>query len=42
MTSKTEDYGLVRNIAGQCPDCAGLLAYQEGCFVCPNCGYTKC
>ena len=41
MTSKTEDYGLVRNIAGQCPDCAGLLAYQEGCFVCPNCGYTK-
>jgi ribonucleoside-diphosphate reductase alpha chain len=42
MSSKTEDYGLVRNIAGQCPDCAGLLAYQEGCFVCPNCGYTKC
>jgi ribonucleoside-diphosphate reductase alpha chain len=42
MPSKTEDYGLVRNIAGQCPDCAGLLAYQEGCFVCPNCGYTKC
>jgi ribonucleoside-diphosphate reductase alpha chain len=42
MTSNTEDYGLVRNIAGQCPDCGGLLAYQEGCFVCPNCGYTKC
>jgi ribonucleoside-diphosphate reductase alpha chain len=42
MTSKTEDFGLVRNIAGQCPDCGGLLAYQEGCFVCPACGYTKC
>jgi ribonucleoside-diphosphate reductase alpha chain len=40
--AKTEDFGLVRNIAGQCPDCGGLLAYQEGCFVCPNCGYTKC
>ena len=39
---KPEDYGLARNIAGQCPDCAGLLSYQEGCFVCPNCGYTKC
>jgi len=39
---KPEDYGLVRNIAGQCPDCGGLLAYQEGCFVCPGCGYTKC
>jgi len=42
VSSKSEDYGLVRNIAGQCPDCGGLLAYQEGCFVCPNCGYTKC
>jgi ribonucleoside-diphosphate reductase alpha chain len=42
MSSKTEDFGLVRNIAGQCPDCGGLLAYQEGCFVCPACGYTKC
>ncbi len=39
---KSEDYGLARNIAGQCPDCGGLLAYQEGCFVCPGCGYTKC
>jgi ribonucleoside-diphosphate reductase alpha chain len=42
ITAKTEDYGLVRNIAGQCPDCGGLLAYQEGCYVCPSCGYTKC
>jgi len=40
--SKPEDYGLARNIAGQCPDCGGLLAYQEGCFICPSCGYTKC
>ena len=42
VIEKTEDFGLVRNIAGQCPDCGGLLAYQEGCFVCPACGYTKC
>ena len=41
-TAKPGDYGLARNIAGQCPDCGGLLAYQEGCFVCPSCGYTKC
>ena len=40
--SNPEDYGLAKNIAGQCPDCGGLLAYQEGCFVCPACGYTKC
>jgi ribonucleoside-diphosphate reductase alpha chain len=28
--------------AGQCPDCSNLLVYQEGCHICPNCGYTKC
>ena len=37
-----QDYGLIRNIAGQCSDCGGLLAYEEGCFKCPACGYTKC
>jgi len=39
---KLPDYGLAKNIAGQCPDCGGLLVYQEGCFICPACGYTKC
>ncbi|HEX74816.1 MAG TPA: vitamin B12-dependent ribonucleotide reductase [Dehalococcoidia bacterium] len=33
---------IARNIAGQCPDCGNLLVYQEGCFICPTCGYTKC
>jgi ribonucleoside-diphosphate reductase alpha chain len=37
-----QDYGLAKNIAGQCPDCGSLLVYQEGCFNCPGCGYTKC
>jgi ribonucleoside-diphosphate reductase alpha chain len=37
-----QDYGLVKNVAGQCPDCGCLLVYQEGCFICPGCGYTKC
>jgi len=39
---KLEDYGLAKNIAGQCPDCSSTLVYQEGCFICPACGYTKC
>ncbi len=39
---KLEDYGLAKNLAGQCPDCGSLLVYQEGCFICPACGYTKC
>lgn len=25
-----------------CPDCGGELVFQEGCFVCGACGYTKC
>ena len=36
------DYGLARNVAGQCPECGSLLIYQEGCHICPFCGYTKC
>ncbi|MFC1920830.1 vitamin B12-dependent ribonucleotide reductase [Chloroflexota bacterium] len=37
-----EDFGPPKNVAGQCPDCGSLLAYQEGCFVCHSCGYSKC
>jgi ribonucleoside-diphosphate reductase alpha chain len=37
-----QDYGLVKNIAGQCPDCGNILVFQEGCFICPGCGYTRC
>ena len=39
---KLQDYGTAKNLAGQCPDCGNLLVYQEGCFICPSCGYTKC
>ena len=49
-THKTETKGnpkvavasTIRNLAGQCPECASLLVYQEGCLICPACGYTKC
>ncbi len=36
------DCGVAKNLAGQCPECSNMLVYQEGCFVCPACGYTKC
>jgi len=39
---RPEDYGLAKNLAGQCPECGGMLVYQEGCFICRACGYTKC
>jgi ribonucleoside-diphosphate reductase alpha chain len=29
-------------MGGQCPECSGLLVYQEGCHICYGCGYTKC
>ncbi|WP_460031332.1 vitamin B12-dependent ribonucleotide reductase [Megalodesulfovibrio paquesii] len=25
-----------------CPECGGDLVYQEGCFCCQECAYTKC
>jgi len=39
---KLEDYGLAKGMAGQCPECSNLLVYQEGCYHCLACGYTKC
>lgn len=29
-------------MGGQCPECGGLLVFQEGCHICYGCGYTKC
>jgi len=37
-----KDSGLVKNWAGQCPECGNMLIYQEGCHICPSCAYTKC
>lgn len=28
--------------APECPDCAGMLQFQEGCMTCRGCGYSKC
>lgn len=42
ITNYSNEQNSTRNIAGQCPDCGAILAYQEGCYVCHSCGYTKC
>ena len=39
---KKEEKEVERAYIGQCPECSSNLVYQEGCFVCPGCGYTKC
>jgi ribonucleoside-diphosphate reductase alpha chain len=41
-TGTAKDIGLAKNWAGQCPECGNILIYQEGCHICPSCGYTKC
>lgn len=28
--------------AQRCPECDEELIFQEGCFICPACAYTKC
>lgn len=37
-----DDHNNAKNVAGQCPECGELLVYQEGCLLCPGCGFTKC
>ncbi|TET38342.1 MAG: adenosylcobalamin-dependent ribonucleoside-diphosphate reductase, partial [Dehalococcoidia bacterium] len=37
-----DGYGVAMNLWGQCPECGSMLVYQEGCHICPACGYTKC
>ncbi len=32
----------LKSWAGQCPECGSALIHQEGCNICPNCGFTKC
>jgi ribonucleoside-diphosphate reductase alpha chain len=26
----------------RCPECGEKLIFQDGCMLCPNCGYSKC
>ncbi|MBE0415335.1 MAG: vitamin B12-dependent ribonucleotide reductase [Dehalococcoidia bacterium] len=40
--SNPNHYGAAMSLGGQCPECGGMLVYQEGCHICPACGYTKC
>ena len=38
----TEIVDTANNWTAQCPECGNFLVFQEGCHICPSCGYTKC
>lgn len=38
-TLRPDSYSLDKN---KCPECGQNLLFQEGCFICQACGYTKC
>lgn len=29
-------------IKASCPECGGEITHQDGCVICPNCGFSKC
>ena len=41
-SARSKSSGAAVQLGGQCPECGGLLVYQEGCQLCHGCGYTKC
>lgn len=26
----------------KCPECGNVITHQDGCVICPNCGFSKC
>lgn len=34
--------GLEDNKGPSCPECGGEITHQDGCVICPSCGYSKC
>ncbi|MBI2859072.1 MAG: vitamin B12-dependent ribonucleotide reductase [Chloroflexi bacterium] len=43
--TKTPKPGAAKTVqagVGQCPDCSSSLVFQEGCYHCPGCGFTRC
>ena len=34
--------GTQRGFSSACPECAGMLRFEEGCETCGECGYSKC
>ncbi|MHA1505769.1 MAG: adenosylcobalamin-dependent ribonucleoside-diphosphate reductase [Candidatus Asgardarchaeia archaeon] len=42
VETREESEDRLNGMNPQCPECGGILEFQEGCVVCRNCGYSKC
>lgn len=42
LASQHPDYRLNGLGKQHCPECDDTLVFQEGCHLCPSCGFTKC
>lgn len=43
LVSENEDSKISNILQGEtCPECPGILAFEEGCQKCYSCGYSKC
>jgi len=37
-----EEEGMVESVGGVCPECEGVLIFQDGCIKCSSCSWSRC
>lgn len=42
LEAQMEAIPLEKEEKPRCPECQGVLTYEEGCIMCKACGYSKC
>ena len=42
IQKQPEPTQVITTVAGVCPECQRQLAFQEGCELCPSCGWSEC
>ena len=42
LVEQTQDDNKISYKAGTCPECGAELEAQGGCYICLECGYSKC